>query len=127
MSLPAMRCRINSRQPNSAVVHALTRSTHFGELVDQPIQRHRVVPYANTGGVKETLHKPRHSYLAAATIIALAESLGLDVIAEGTETADQCRVLARLGCHVYQGYYFGKPAPAAEFARRNGASSPTAS
>lgn len=63
----------------------------------------------------------------AATIIALAESLGLDVIAEGTETADQCRVLARLGCHVYQGYYFGKPAPAAEFARRNGASSPTAS
>ena len=63
----------------------------------------------------------------AATIIALAESLGLDVIAEGTETADQCRVLARLGCHVYQGYYFGKPAPAAEFARCNGASSPTAS
>ncbi|WP_404464459.1 EAL domain-containing protein [Vreelandella aquamarina] len=63
----------------------------------------------------------------AATIIALAESLGLDVIAEGTETADQCTVLARLGCHVYQGYYFGKPAPAAEFARRNGASSPTAS
>ncbi len=84
-----MRCRINSRQPNSAVVHALTRSTHFGELV------------------KETLHKPRHSHLAAATIIALAESLGLDVIAEGTETADQCRVLARLGCHVYQDYYFG--------------------
>jgi len=112
-----MRCRINSRQPNS----------HFGELVDQPIQRHRVVPYANTGGVKETLHKPRHSHLAAATIIALAESLGLDVIAEGTETADQCRVLARLGCHVYQDYYFGKPAPAVEFARRNGASSPTAS
>ncbi|MFP3340965.1 EAL domain-containing protein [Halomonas sp. SIMBA_159] len=63
----------------------------------------------------------------AATIIALAESLGLDVIAEGVETADQCTVLARLGCHVYQGYYFGKPAPAAEFARRNGASSPTAS
>ena len=63
----------------------------------------------------------------AATIIALAESLGLGVIAEGTETADQCRVLARLGCHVYQDYYFGKPAPAVEFARRNGASSPTAS
>ncbi|WP_339117939.1 EAL domain-containing protein [Halomonas sp. BMC6] len=63
----------------------------------------------------------------AATIIALAESLGLDVIAEGVETNDQCTVLARLGCHVYQGYFFGKPAPAAAFTRRNGASSPTAS
>jgi diguanylate cyclase (GGDEF)-like protein/PAS domain S-box-containing protein len=63
----------------------------------------------------------------AATIIALAESLGLDVIAEGVETADQCTVLARLGCHVYQGYFFGKPAPAAEFTRLNSASSVTAS
>jgi len=63
----------------------------------------------------------------AATIIALAESLGLDVIAEGVETADQSTVLARLGCHVYQGYFFSKPAPAAEFARLNSDSSPTAS
>ncbi|GGC92196.1 EAL domain-containing protein [Vreelandella lutescens] len=59
----------------------------------------------------------------AATIIALAESLGLDVVAEGVETADQCTVLAHLGCHVYQGYYFGKPVPAAEFTRLNSASS----
>ncbi|WP_311064547.1 EAL domain-containing protein [Halomonas sp. DWK9] len=63
----------------------------------------------------------------AATIIALAESLGLDVVAEGVETADQSTVLARLGCHVYQGYYFGKPAPAAEFTRLNRAASFTAS
>ncbi|WP_255303881.1 EAL domain-containing protein [Halomonas sp. BL6] len=63
----------------------------------------------------------------AATIIALAESLGLDVVAEGVETVDQATVLARLGCHVYQGYYFGKPTPAQAFTQHNGASSFTAS
>lgn len=51
----------------------------------------------------------------AKMIIALAESMGLEVIAEGVENEEQRRFLADLGCHDYQGYLFGRPAPVAEF------------
>lgn len=43
------------------------------------------------------------------TIIALGQSLDLQVIAEGVETAEQARQLRRLGCTAFQGYWFGKP------------------
>ncbi|MCA9660999.1 MAG: EAL domain-containing protein [Myxococcales bacterium] len=48
----------------------------------------------------------------ARTIVALGKSLGLHVIAEGVETADQRDSLASLGCDAFQGYYYGRPAPA---------------
>jgi EAL domain-containing protein (putative c-di-GMP-specific phosphodiesterase class I) len=48
-------------------------------------------------------------------IIAMADSLGLSVIAEGVETRAQSELLASLGCHNYQGYLFSRPVPVAEF------------
>lgn len=48
----------------------------------------------------------------ARTIIALAESLNLKVVAEGVETTAQHQVLEQLGCRHYQGYLFGRPQPA---------------
>jgi len=44
------------------------------------------------------------------TIIQLAKSLGMTVIAEGVELEGQCRVLSDMGCKEFQGYLFGKPA-----------------
>ncbi|HKB59904.1 MAG TPA: PAS domain S-box protein [Gallionellaceae bacterium] len=49
------------------------------------------------------------------TIIAMADSMGLDIIAEGVETAQQFDILHRSGCTHFQGYLFGMPVPAAEF------------
>jgi diguanylate cyclase (GGDEF)-like protein/PAS domain S-box-containing protein len=43
------------------------------------------------------------------TIITLAESLKLDVVAEGVETEVQARMLCALGCDVMQGFLFGRP------------------
>ncbi len=49
------------------------------------------------------------------TIIAMAHSLNLNVIAEGVETEDQQQLLLASGCTCYQGYLFGKPVPIEEF------------
>jgi predicted signal transduction protein with EAL and GGDEF domain len=49
------------------------------------------------------------------TIIAMARSLNLDVIAEGVETKEQQQLLLKKGCKHYQGYLFGKPVPIDEF------------
>jgi EAL domain-containing protein (putative c-di-GMP-specific phosphodiesterase class I) len=50
-------------------------------------------------------------------VIVLAGSLGLAVIAEGVEMEAQRDFLARQGCHAYQGYFFSRPLPLAEFER----------
>jgi diguanylate cyclase (GGDEF)-like protein len=50
----------------------------------------------------------------ATAIIAMAHSLGLTVVAEGVETADQLAFLREAGCDIMQGYYFARPMPVAE-------------
>jgi len=58
----------------------------------------------------------------ARTIVALADSLGLSVIAEGVENEAQRAFLASQGCHVYQGYLFSQALPIEQFDRLVGRS-----
>ena len=51
------------------------------------------------------------------TIITLAKTLGIDVIAEGVETEAQRRFLERHRCPTYQGFLFSPPVDIAEFER----------
>lgn len=49
------------------------------------------------------------------TVIAMAQTLNLNVIAEGVETEQQRQLLQNNGCKTYQGYLFSQPVPIAEF------------
>ncbi|MBD9355955.1 two-component system response regulator [Methylomonas albis] len=51
-----------------------------------------------------------------AAILALADALSLDVVAEGVENEDQANFLLDSGCEVVQGFLYNKPMPAEEFA-----------
>lgn len=48
-------------------------------------------------------------YVIVETILAMAKTLGLTVIAEGVETREQRDFLEKHGCPSFQGYFFGKP------------------
>ena len=60
------------------------------------------------------------------TIISMARHLGLDVVAEGVETAEQARFLHQRGCHRLQGYYFSAALPREEALRLLGDARSTA-
>ncbi len=51
-------------------------------------------------------------------IIALAQNLGLECIAEGVENLEQVRILKENNCFLAQGFYFDRPLPVEEFEKR---------
>ena len=66
------------------------------------------------GFVKNILTDANDAAIAR-MILALAASVGLEVIAGGVELEAQAAFLAQLGCCAYQGYLFSRPLPLAEF------------
>jgi len=66
--------------------------------------------------VRDVLVDPDDAAIAR-MIVALGQTLGLTVIAEGIETAEQRDFLSRSGCHNYQGYYFSPPLALEAFER----------
>jgi diguanylate cyclase (GGDEF)-like protein/PAS domain S-box-containing protein len=64
--------------------------------------------------IRDVLTDPNDAVIAR-TIVALGQSLGLSVIAEGVETEAQREFLAANNCHAYQGFLFSQPLPLDEF------------
>jgi len=64
--------------------------------------------------VRDILTDPNDEAIAK-MIIALANTLGLEIMAEGIETESQLAALKLLGCYQFQGYLFGKPVPIEQF------------
>lgn len=64
------------------------------------------------------LHKEKSDEAIVDTMIIMAKRLGLDVIAEGVEQAEELARLKELGCKHFQGYFFDKPLTAKEITQR---------
>ncbi|QNI04327.1 EAL domain-containing protein [Halomonas sp. SH5A2] len=65
--------------------------------------------------VREMLDN-QHDRAIVKTIIAMADALGMKTLAEGVEHKEQATLLAEMGCLEAQGFLFGRPKPADEFA-----------
>ncbi len=64
--------------------------------------------------VNDILSDPNDMAIVSA-IISMAGKMGLNVIAEGVEHAEQIELLKAEGCTIIQGFYYSKPLPKAEF------------
>jgi diguanylate cyclase (GGDEF)-like protein len=63
----------------------------------------------------EGLPSERNDSAITSAVIAMAHGLGLEVVAEGIETAEQLAFLRQRRCDAWQGYLFSRPVPAAVF------------
>lgn len=68
--------------------------------------------------VRDILNDPNDAAIAK-TVLALARSLDLGVVAEGVEETGQMNFLVAHGCQAFQGYLFGKPVPLEEFEHKH--------
>jgi diguanylate cyclase (GGDEF)-like protein/PAS domain S-box-containing protein len=64
----------------------------------------------------ETMQQEDDTMTLVATVISLAHSMRLSVVAEGVETQEQAQILRKLSCDEMQGYLFSRPLPADELA-----------
>ncbi|MCF0186716.1 MAG: EAL domain-containing protein, partial [Bacteroidaceae bacterium] len=49
------------------------------------------------------------------SVTKMAHALDMQVVAEGIETEDQCKIMSELGIDFIQGYYFSRPLPEKEY------------
>jgi EAL domain-containing protein (putative c-di-GMP-specific phosphodiesterase class I) len=64
----------------------------------------------------EHLTSDPYSAAIVDAVVVMSKALGATTIAEGVETAEQADLLRHKGCKEIQGYLYGRPMPAADFA-----------
>jgi len=69
--------------------------------------------------VAEVATQPARAGIVRA-VVGMGQSLGLELVAEGVEDADQAAALRQMGCHLAQGWLYGRPVPRGEFERLHG-------
>lgn len=84
----------------------------FGNLARLPIDRLKI----DRSFVAQLTPDNARSGIVNA-IVRLAQGSGMGIIAEGVETAEQSALLQTIGCGEMQGYHFGRPMPAEDFAK----------
>ena len=68
-------------------------------------------------GFISNLEKSERTRLIIRSIISMAHSIGMKVVAEGVENKNQYEYLVSHECDYIQGFYFSKPLPEKEFAK----------
>jgi diguanylate cyclase (GGDEF)-like protein len=99
-----------------------TGRSGLGHLRDAPLDKIKI----DRSFVRGAEAKDSRNAAIIRAIVVLAESLGMDTTAEGTETLEELALVRSLGCSQVQGFLFGKAVPAAEARRAAAASRPTA-
>lgn len=87
-----------------------TGYSSFSYLKRFPVQTLKIDRSFVTG-----LGKNQDDEAIVESMIKLAQSLNIDVVAEGVETGEQLYHLRSLGCRLIQGFYFSKAVPASQF------------
>ncbi|MEP7054380.1 MAG: bifunctional diguanylate cyclase/phosphodiesterase [Actinomycetota bacterium] len=84
--------------------------TSLGQLKDLPISELKI-----DRSFVMTMTEDKSNALIVQSVIDLGHNLGLTIIAEGVETAQQLNALASYGCDVAQGYHLSRPMPVSAF------------
>lgn len=87
-----------------------TGYSSLAHLTNLPIQQLKI----DRSFVRNLMHS-RTDAVIVQTIVGMASTLGVAVIAEGVETLEQRLCLEQFGCLAYQGFLYGRPVPLNEF------------
>jgi diguanylate cyclase (GGDEF)-like protein/cytidyltransferase-like protein len=87
-----------------------TGYSSLGHLRDMAVDRIKI----DRSFVRDMTQDPQARALVRA-MVGMAKAVGVGLVGEGVETADQARALLAEGCREAQGYMFGKPVRAVEF------------
>jgi len=99
-----------------------TGRSGLGHLRDAPLDKIKI----DRSFVRGAEGRASRNAAIIRAIVVLAESLGMDTTAEGTETLEELALVRSLGCSQVQGFLFGKAVPASEARAAAAASRPTA-